>query len=141
MRTETRVFTVIGGFLAVVAVVYAALTAGMTGGVERVGTVALGLSAVLCAMTAGFMWLVSRRIPPRPEDRTDAEITDGAGDVGFFSPSSYWPLGVGVSAATAALGIATSQYWLTGVGVVGLILTVAGLMFEYYTGSARGGEH
>ena len=140
MSTETRVFAVIGGFLAVVTVVYAALTAGMSGGVERVGTIALGLSVVLCAMTAGFMWLVPRRIPPRSEDHTDAEITDGAGDVGFFSPHSYCPIGVGVGAATCALGIAVSQYWLAGVGVVVVILTVSGLTFEYYTGSARG-EH
>lgn len=141
MSTETRVFAVIGGFLAVVTVVYASLTAGMSGSVERVGTIALGLSVVLCAMTAGFLWLVSRRIPPRPEDRADAEIADGTGDVGFFSPYSYWPLGVGVGAATGALGIATSQNWLAGVGVVVLILTVSGLTFQYYTGSARSGEH
>jgi hypothetical protein len=140
MRTEFRVFAVIGGFLVLITIVYAALTAGLNGSVERVGTVALALSCLLCAMIGGFFWLVSRRIAPRPEDR-DADIAEGAGDVGFFSPHSYWPLGVGLGAATAALGIAVWQLWLAGAGLAVVIATAAGLLFEYYTGARRGAEH
>lgn len=138
MKAETRVFAVIGGFLVLTTIAYAALTAGMTGGVERVGTVALALSCVLCAMAGGYFWMVSRRIPPRPEDRVDAEPADGAGDVGFFSPYSYWPLAIGLGAATAALGIAVWQFWLAGVGLACVVAAAAGLLFEYYTGSSRG---
>ena len=29
---------------------------------------------------------------PRPEDRKDGEIADGAGELGFFPPYSWWPL-------------------------------------------------
>jgi hypothetical protein len=138
MKAETRVFAVIGGFLVVVTVVYAWLTAVMTGGVERVGTVALALSCLLCAMIGGSWWLISRRIQPRPEDRKDAEPADGAGDVGFFSPYSYWPVLVGLGAATAAFGIAVWQLWLAGVGLVAVVAAAAGLLFEYYTGTTRG---
>ena len=47
---------------------------------------------------------MSRRIEPRPEDRPEAEIADGAGEMGFFSPGSYWPIGIALSAAIAGLG-------------------------------------
>ncbi len=51
--------------------------------------VALALSGLLCLMCGGYFWFVSRRIDLRPEDRDDAEIADGAGEIGFFSPGSY----------------------------------------------------
>jgi hypothetical protein len=138
MKSEMRVFAVVGGFLIVVAAVYAWLTAVMTGGVERVGTTALVLSFLLCAMIGGSWWLISRRIEPRPEDREEAEPSDGAGDVGFFSPYSYWPILVGVGTATAAFGIAVWQFWIVGVGLVAVVFSAAGLLFEYYTGTTRG---
>jgi hypothetical protein len=141
VRTETKVFTLVGAVLTVITIVYAALTAGMTGGVERVGTVALALSCVLCGMTGGYFWLISRRIPPRPEDRGDADVADGAGDVGFFSPYSYWPLAIGLGSATAAAGVAVWQFWIVGAGLACVVVAAAGLLFEYYTGTNRGAEH
>jgi hypothetical protein len=141
MKAEMWVFAIIGGFLTGVTIVYAAMTAATTGGVERVGTITLALSCVLCGMTGGYFWLVSRRIAPRPEDRPDAELSDGAGDVGFFSPHSYWPLAIGLGAAVAVFGIAIWQLWLTGVGIVCVIGSAAGMLFEYYSGANRGAEH
>ena len=84
------------------------------GHVEWVGTVALLLSVLLCSMCGGFFWFVSRRIDLRPEDRPDGEIADGAGEVGFFSPGSYWPFGLALAAATAGLGLVFWQFWLIG---------------------------
>jgi hypothetical protein len=139
MRTETRVFTVLAVFLYLVGAVYAGWT-GATGGVERVGTVALTLSATLAAMCAAYFWLVSRRIPPRPEDRPDASPADGAGVVGFFSPASYWPPAVALASFLTALGIVVWQLWLVAAGLVGVVAGVAGLLYEYYTGSRRGAE-
>jgi hypothetical protein len=141
MKAETRLFAVIGGLLVVFTVAYATLTAGMSGGVEVVGTVALALSCLLCAMAGGFMWLVSRRIEPRPEDRADAEPADGAGDVGFFSPYSYWPISIAIGATLSAFGIAVWQFWITGTGLVVVVVAAASMLFEYYTGSNRGSEH
>ena len=40
-----------------------------------------------------------------PEDRPDGEIADGAGEIGFFSPGSYWPFGLALAAAIAGLGL------------------------------------
>jgi hypothetical protein len=59
-------------------------------------------------------------------------MEEGAGDIGFFSPGSYWPLGLGVTAALAAIGIAMQQWWLTVLGVAAALLATGGLLFENY---------
>ena len=141
MKTEWRIFLIVGGFLFGVAILYAAWTNGTSGRVEWVGTVALLLSFLLCAMCGGFFWFVSRRIDLRPEDRPDAEISDGAGEVGFFSPGSYWPFGLALAAAIAGLGLVFWQFWLLGLGLVAVIFSACGLLFEYYTGTRRTAEH
>ncbi|MEH0844078.1 cytochrome c oxidase subunit 4 [Micromonospora sp. CPCC 205711] len=141
MKTEWRIFLTIAGFLFGVTVLYGVWTFGESGAVEWVGTVALLLSFLLCAMCGGFFWFVSRRIDLRPEDRADGEIADGAGEIGFFSPGSYWPLGLAMAAALAGLGLAFWQFWLVGLGLVAVIFAACGLLFEYYTGTRRTAEH
>ncbi|MEU4677984.1 cytochrome c oxidase subunit 4 [Micromonospora sp. NPDC023737] len=141
MKTEWRIFLVIAGFLFGAAVLYGAWTAGEGGRVEWVGTTALALSFLLCLMCGGFFWFVSRRIDLRPEDRPDAEIADGAGEVGFFSPGSYWPLGLALAASIAGLGLVFWQFWLLGAGLVAVIFAACGLLFEYYSGTRRTAEH
>lgn len=137
MKTEYRIFGGLAAFLLVATVVYGWWTASETGGVEWIGTVALLLSFGLCLMCAWYFWIVSRRIEPRPEDRPDAEIAEGAGEVGFFSPGSFFPIGIAAAAAVSALGVALWQWWLIAMGAVGLILTVSGMLFEYQTGTRR----
>src|SRR5581483_9739225 len=90
VRTEFKVFGLVAVLLVGGAVGYAFWTYGSHGHVEHAGTTALGLSGVLCAMIGVYCWFVSRRIDPRPEDRPDAEIADGAGRVGFFAPAGFW---------------------------------------------------
>src|SRR5918993_4102103 len=87
---------------------------------------------LLCSMCGGFFWFVARRIDLRPEDRTDGEIAEGAGEIGFFSPGSYWPFGVALAASTAGLGLVFWQWWLIALGMVMVILGASGLLFEYY---------
>jgi len=147
MRTEYKLFGLIAGFLFGACVVYAWLTAQSSREInpfERidwVGTVALLLSGLLCLMLGGYFWFVARRIDPRPEDRPDAEISEGAGEIGFFSPGSYWPFGIAVLTATAAFGLALQLWWLVAAGMVGVVLGASGLLFEYYTGTRRTAEH
>ncbi|MFI6228415.1 cytochrome c oxidase subunit 4 [Micromonospora echinospora] len=141
MRTEWKIFSIIAAFLLAVSVLYGAWTAGETGHVEWVGTVALLLSFGLCAMCGGFFWFVARRIDLRPEDRADGEIADGAGEVGFFSPGSYWPFGLALAAAVTGFGLVIWQYWLIALGLVAVTLATSGLLFEYYTGTRRTAEH
>jgi Cytochrome c oxidase subunit IV len=141
MKTEWRVFTIVAAFLLLVCFIYAGWTWGETGRVEWIGTVALLLSFLLCAMCGGFFWFISRRIDPRPEDRPDAEIAEAAGEVGFFSPGSYWPFGLGLAATVAGLGLALWLWWLLAAGLVAVIFAACGLLFEYYTGTRRTAEH
>ncbi len=107
---------------------------------EWAGTIVLSLSGTMCGMLGLFFVFVARRIPPRHEDRQDAEIADGAGVVGFFSPGSYWPFGLALASATAGLGLALWQMWLVAVGIVTVLIGTSGLVFEYYTG-ARHVDH
>ena len=89
MHIEARLFEFIAGFFIVVAALYAVLTAIFaTGGVEWAGTTALVLTGGLALITATFFRFVARRLDTRPEDYEDAEIADGAGELGFFAPHS-----------------------------------------------------
>jgi hypothetical protein len=141
MRTEYRLFGVIAAFLLAATIVYAFWTRGQLGGLDWIGTTALALTFLLTAMCGGFFWFVSRRIEPRPEDRADAEIADGAGEIGFFSPGSYWPFGLALAASAAGMGLVFWQLWLLGLGMIGLIVGSCGLLFEYYSGTRRTAEH
>jgi hypothetical protein len=141
MRTEYKIFSGVAGFLFAAALLYALWTKGQIGHVEMVGTVALIVSGLLCSMCGGFFWFVARRIDLRPEDRSDADISEGAGEVGFFSPGSYWPFGVAIAAAFAGLGLAFVQWWILAAGLIGVVFAACGLLFEYYSGTRHTAEH
>jgi Cytochrome c oxidase subunit IV len=140
MKSEFRLFGLLSGFLYLAAIVYAFWTRAAGHGVEWIGTVALVLSGLLTGMCTLFFFFVSRRIDPRPEDRPDAEMSDGAGEVGFFSPGSYWPFGLALAALTAALGLVYWQVWLLALGLIAVLGATCGLLFEYYTGARRAAE-
>jgi hypothetical protein len=59
-------------------------------------------------------------------------VSDGAGDVGFFSPGSYWPIGLAASAAIVGIALAFFYVWLMVIGAVLLLFTIGGLVFEYH---------
>jgi hypothetical protein len=135
VRTEARIFNGVALFLFVSAAVYATWTGNVTEGTDWVGSTALVLSGALLLLCGSYFSFVARRISPRPEDRPDAEISDGAGDLGFFSPGSYWPFGLGLAAAVAGFGIVFWAPWLMAIGAFALLAATGGLLFEYYTGS------
>ena len=128
MKVEALIFNLIAVFCVVAAAVYGIWSK------EPIGTTALALSGGLTALIGGFFWFVSRRIDARPEDRKDAEIADGAGELGFFSPASYWPFGLALSAGLMGLALAFYYPWLIILAGVALLLTIGGLLFEYYVG-------
>jgi cytochrome c oxidase subunit IV len=134
MKIEARVFLIIAVFCWVIAAVYGYWSDISVGHIEVAGFAALILSGGLFVIAGSFFWFVSRRIDPRPEDRNDAEIAEGAGDLGFFSPGSYWPLGLAAGATVTGLGLAFVQYWLAFTGVLLILFMVGGLLFEYYIG-------
>jgi uncharacterized membrane protein YfcA len=141
MKTESRLFGGIALFLALCVPVYAWWTNHSLGHVDWVGSVALVMSTLLGSMCGAYFWFVSRRIDLRPEDREDGEIADAAGEIGFFSPGSYWPFGIAVFATATGIGMVFWMVWLIVAGLVGVIFAACAMIFEYYTGTRRTAEH
>jgi hypothetical protein len=128
VKVEALIFNIIATFCVIAAVVYGFWSK------EPIGTTALVLSAGLNGLIGGFFWFVSRRIDARPEDLKDADIADGAGELGFFSPGSYWPLGLALSVGLMGLALAFWYSWLIIIAGTALMITIGGLLFEYYVG-------
>lgn len=127
MKVEGWLFAAGFFFFAIAAVIYGLLAE------EPVGTVALAFTAGLAFLIGYYLLFTARRIDPRPEDSKTAEIVDGAGELGFYSPHSWWPLAVAGSAAISFLGVAVG-WWLFIIGAGAGVLAVIGLVFEYYRG-------
>ena len=127
MKIEGGLF--VGGFFfyALLAVIYGVLSG------EPAGTTALALTAGLAFLVGFYIVFTGRRVDPRPEDDVNGEMEDGAGDIGFFSPSSPWPLPVAFGAALTALGLVFG-WWLSFLGGLVLGLSIIGFVFEYYRG-------
>ncbi len=100
---------------------------------DPTGSTALALSVGLAFLTGFYVLFTGRRLPQRPEDDPEGEIEQGTGELGFFSPHSWWPLYVGLAAALAAIGVAIG-WWLFLIGALALIFAVIGFVFEYYRG-------
>ncbi len=128
MKVESRIFEILTVFCFACAIVYGVLSG------EVVGIVALTLTGGLTLIVGTYFRFVARRLEERPEDNPEAEVSDGAGDVGFFSPRSYWPVLVAAATATTGMGLAFYQWWLILFGGVALLITICGLVFEYHAG-------
>jgi Cytochrome c oxidase subunit IV len=126
MKVESRIFEIITAFFFLVAIVYAVLTQ------EPVGTAALFLTGGMGLIIGTYFRFVSRRLEARPEDNPDAEVSDGAGDMGFFPPGSYWPFGVALGAALMGLSLAFFYIWAMVISGVILLIMVGGMVFEYH---------
>jgi hypothetical protein len=127
MKVEGWLFLGCGVFFAGADIVYWYVSYDPT------GTTALALAVALALLTGFYVLFTGRRLPRRPEDDNAGEIVQGTGEVGFFSPHSWWPLWVGLAAAVTALGMAIG-FWLVLIGVLALLLTSIGFVFEYYRG-------
>jgi hypothetical protein len=132
MKIESRIFDICAAFFFLCGIVYTIISAYSAAGAESVGVVGLFLTGGLALIVGTYFRFVSRRLEERPEDNPEAEVSDGAGDVGFFSPGSYWPVGLAASAALVGIALAFFQVWLLVIGLVLVLLAVGGLVFEYH---------
>lgn len=137
MKIEARLFELLTAFAFLVAIIYAVFTGVSRTGVEWAGTTAIILSGGLTLIIGTYFRFVARRLDLRPEDYEDAEISDGAGDLGFFSPGSFWPIALAAAAALVATALAFFQPWLIGLGVICVLTAAAGLVFEYHVGPEK----
>ncbi|MBC8092879.1 MAG: cytochrome c oxidase subunit 4 [Pseudonocardia sp.] len=126
MKVESRLFEIVTVTFFILGIIYVVLAQ------EPVGTAGLFLTGGLALIIGTYFRFVSRRLEERPEDNPDAEVSDGAGDVGFFSPGSYWPITVAASAALVGLSLAFFYIWALVIAMVLLLMAVGGLVFEYH---------
>ncbi|QCB97575.1 cytochrome c oxidase subunit 4 [Arthrobacter sp. PAMC25564] len=129
MRIESWIFG--GGplFFVPVAVVYGFLTHWT----EWVGTLALLLVAALSGMIGAYLGYTGKRVGMRPEDRMDAEIHEGSGEQGHFSPWSWWPLVLGLACAGGFLGMAVG-FWIVFIAGGLAVVALVGWVYEYSRG-------
>ncbi|MGJ7440429.1 cytochrome c oxidase subunit 4 [Aquipuribacter sp. MA13-6] len=128
MRVEIWVLGSGAFFFVPLAFVY-----GLLSGWEYVGFIAILLTGGLSAMIGLYLYLVSLRVDARPEDDPVGEVSQGAGDLGFFNPRSVWPIGVAAGGAVVFAGMAVGV-WLFLIGLGILLITSIGLLFEHYVG-------
>ncbi|CBT75883.1 MULTISPECIES: cytochrome c oxidase subunit 4 [Glutamicibacter] len=129
MKVESWIF--LGGvfFFTPVAIVYGY----MTNWNEWVGFLALLMLVGLCLMVGGYLLFTAKRVGNRPEDRVDGEIHENAGDIGMFSPWSWWPLVLASAAAIGFLGLAVG-WWVFFIGAGLAVVGVTGWVYEYSRG-------
>jgi len=136
MGTGSKVFYAIGTFLLLMGVFYILATTWVGEdaylfGTEWVGSVGLVLATGLSFMMGVYLDFTERRMDVVPEDWEEAEIEDGAGVLGFFSPHSIWPLAMAGAVFFLGLGIAFWQLWLVAIGAVLLVWTTTQLNMQY----------
>jgi len=128
MKSEAWIFAICAIFFALVSPAYWLISEDWT------GTSALVMTTLLATMVALYLGMHASRTDPRPEDRKDGEIAEGAGELGFFPPYSWWPLWCGLTLAVCVYGLAIGAWWLFIIGVVVGTVALIGWIFEYYRG-------
>jgi hypothetical protein len=117
MKVEWRLFAGAAAFFTVTAATYWFVS------YEDAGTTMLAASVPAFAFVAAWLWFQHRHADPRPEDRTEADPADGAGDVGYFPSSSAWPFVLAAGAVVVANGFVFGPP----IVVVGALLMLAGI--------------
>jgi len=127
VKSEAWVFGINAIFFLIVAPTYWLLSEDPT------GTAALVMAFGLTALVTFYLGFHANKMDPRPEDRREAEVVDGAGELGFFPPYSWWPLWCAMALAVCVLGVVFG-WWLFIIGVGVGSITLIGWVFEYYRG-------
>lgn len=128
MKAETWLFASCSIFFVLVTPLYYWSSSDIT------GTTALVMTFLLTTLVAFYLGFHARKMEPRPEDRKDGEIAEGAGELGFFPPYSWWPLWCALCLSTMTLAVGLHQWWLLIIGGVLGAIALCGLVFEYYRG-------
>ena len=125
MKVSWQLFIGLSVFYVLMTIIY-----WQVGG-EPVGIGGMLLAAALAGMVGFYVWFTQRRIGQiLPEDNLTALISDGAGDLGFYSPHSWWPLPVALSMCALTLSLIIG-WWLVLIAVGSLLISILGLVLEY----------
>ena len=125
MKVSWQLFISLALFYVLMTVIY-----WQVGG-EPVGIAGMLLAAALAGMVGFYVWFTQRRIGQiLPEDNLTALISDGAGELGFYSPHSWWPLPVALSMCALTLSLIIG-WWLTVISLGALVISIIGMVTEY----------
>jgi Cytochrome c oxidase subunit IV len=127
VKAEAWVFGFAGIFFGIVSPTYWFLSG------DETGTSALVMTTLLALLVTFYLGFHARKMDPRPEDRKEADIVEGAGELGFFPPYSWWPLWCAVALTMCVAGVVFG-WWLTLLGVGAGTAALIGWVFEYYRG-------
>jgi hypothetical protein len=125
MKVSWQLFIGLSVFYVLMTIIYWQI------GGEPVGIGGMLLAAALAGMVGFYVWFTQRRIGQiLPEDNLTALISDGAGDLGFYSPHSWWPLPVALSMCALTLSLIIG-WWLTVISLGALVISIIGMVTEY----------
>jgi hypothetical protein len=127
MKVEGLLFAGVAIFFAGIDIVYWYTSHDPT------GTTALALAVALGFLVGFYLFITGRRTGIRPEDRPNADISEAAGEVGFFSPHSWWPMFTAGAISIVAVGVVFA-WWLAIVALMCVVITALGFVLEYYRG-------
>jgi hypothetical protein len=133
MLSNVRILLVMAAYFTLTTIAYGVWTYIDGGAIEPIGTAAMGLLIILSVFVAYYLWMGVKRTAMLPEDNLDGEIADESGEVGFFSPWSWWPLVLGASSGLAFLALAVG-WWLFYISIPFVIVGVIGFVYEYSRG-------
>jgi hypothetical protein len=123
VRVESRVLVAYGLAVALLAAIYWFTS------YEDAGTTMLAAGGLFGLLAGGYLFVQSRRIAPRPEDRVDAAIAEGAGPVSEFPATSIWPFALAFGATVLATGFVFGV-WVILLGGSLFALAAAGYVAE-----------
>jgi uncharacterized membrane protein HdeD (DUF308 family) len=129
MRVEAIILLFLGIFFGIVGIVYWFTSYEDGGTMMLVGTSALGF------LPGAYYFFWHRRMGKRVEDREDASIEEGAGEINSFPGSSIWPFVMGMGAFLTLLALVFG-IWLIFLGISLIITALVGVTAE----SRRGGH-
>ena len=130
MKIESLILLGVAIFFGITGLVYWFTSSEDGGTMMLIGTCLLGL------LPGGYYFFWHRRMGDRPEDRPDATLEDGAGEIATFPSSSVWPFVLGMGAFMLVLAFAFGVWFAF--PAVGLIVTA---LFGATAESRRGGNY
>jgi hypothetical protein len=127
VKVESWIFGINAVFFALVTPSYWIISGDPT------GTSALVMTTLLASLVTFYLAFHANKRDERPEDRRNADVMEGAGEVGFFPPYSWWPLWCAMSLAVCVLGVIFG-WWRFLIGVGAGSIALIGWVFEFYRG-------
>jgi len=97
--------------------------------IEIVGTAALAMLGIMAAFISFYLARTDKSQGLVPEDRLDANISDGDAEIGFFNAWSWWPFFLGLFGSIVFASLAVG-WWLFFIGLPLGLIALIGFVFE-----------